>query len=193
MALGTGNISLQDVVNEIEGEEGPDFLPTESLATVFDSNYNNSDGFDATYNSPTDNRLSEFKGYDHTAQAVTYTISPSFSNFSSGVGGLGSSASPKRATGETFILTYNVNPDPNSVSGNVSFRDIGDGNSWGSFPNSDNNGLQDGDTCTLSIAGNAINGGPRQIGIRVTGGPNVTNTPRDYIYYQAAGREYNEN
>lgn len=191
MAVGTGNISLQDVIDEIESIEGPDFLSSDSLFQAF--NNSNSDGFDGTHAVSGSDRLSEFRGYDHDAQAVTYSISASFTNFSSGVAGLGSAASPKRAAGETFTITYNVSPDPNSVSGSVTFRDIGDGNSWGTFPSGGNAGLEDGDSCGLSIAANAIDGASRQIGIRITGGPDVDNSPRDYIYYQAAGRDYNGN
>lgn len=187
--LPINNLSLKDDIKVAIDET--DVQDIQSLSEAFQ--YANSDGFDATYNVAGTDNMSEFKNYNHDAVAVTYSISASFTNFSSGVTGLGSAASPKRATGETFTLTYGVNPDPNSVSGNATFRDIGDGNSWGSFPNSDNNGLEDGDSCTLSIAGNAINGAPRQIGIRITGSPDVDNTPRDYIYYQAAGRDYDPN
>ena len=184
MAVGTGNISLQDVVNEIEGEEGPDFLPTESLATVFDSNYNNSDGFDGTYAVAGSDRLSEFRGYDHDAVAVTYSI---------GLSGIpaSSSASPRPAVGETFTLTFNVSPDPNSVVGGCSFVDFGDGTSWASFPSGGNTNLTDGDTFQVTIAANAIDGAPRAIKIRISSGSTgVTNSPRDYEYYQAAGRDY---
>jgi hypothetical protein len=109
MALGTGNISLQDVVNEIEGEEGPDFLPTESLATCFISQYNNEYGFDETYNSATDNRLSEFKGYDHTAQAPSYSISV---NGSTSI----------IIQGETVSYDMSISPSSSSVSVNVSYQ-----------------------------------------------------------------------
>ena len=185
MAVGTGNISLQDVINEIEGIEGPTFLPSDSLFHAFDNS--NSDGFNPTYAVAGSDRLSEFKGYDHDAVAVTYSI---------GLSGIpaSSSSSPRTAIGETFTITFNVSPDPNSVVGSCSFVDFGDGTSWASFPNGGNTGVSDGDTFQVTIATNAIDGAPRAIKIRISSGSTgVTNSPRDYEYYQAAGRDYDPN
>jgi len=107
MAVGTGNISLQDVITEIESIEGPDFLSSDSLATVFDNS--NSDGFDATYAVAGSERLSEFRGYDHDAQPVNYTIGVS-----------GSSSIPIQ--GGTFSYSLSVSPSNSSVSVNVSYQ-----------------------------------------------------------------------
>jgi len=184
MAVGTGSISLQDVVDEIEGIEGPTFLPSGSLATVFNSNYNNSDGFDATYAVAGSDRLSEFRGYDHDAVAVTYTI---------GLSGIPASSEvfPRPPIGETFTVTFNVSPDPNSVVGGVTFVAVDSGTSWASFPNGGNTNLSDGDTFDITIAANAIDGAPRAIDIRVASSSNgVTNSPRLYRYYQKEGRNY---
>ena len=109
MAVGTGNISLQDVIDEIESIDGPDALPTDSLATVFNINYNNSDGFDPTYEVVGSDRLSEFRGYDHDAQPVNYSISVS-----------GSSSIPIQ--GGTFSYSLSVSPSNSSVSVNVSYQ-----------------------------------------------------------------------
>jgi len=185
MAVGTGNISLQDVIDEIESVEGPDFLSSDSLFQAF--NNSNPDGFDATHSVPGSDRLSEFRGYDHDAVAVTYSI---------GLSGIpaSSSSSPRAAIGETFTITFNVSPDPNSVVGSCSFVDFGGGTSWASFPNGGNTGVSDGGTFQVTIAANAIDGAPRAIKIRISSGSTgVTNSPRDYEYYQAAGRNYDPN
>jgi len=109
VAVGTGNISLQDVIDEIESIQGPDVLPTDSLAIVFNSNYNNSDGFDPTYEVVGSDRLSEFRGYDHDAQPVNYSISVQGS----------SSISPQ---GGTFSYSMSISPSNSSVSVSVSYQ-----------------------------------------------------------------------
>ena len=107
MAVGTGNISLQDVVNEmITVEQDPNYLPTKSLATCFSPSIYNDVGFDATYNSPTDNRLSEFKGYDHAAVSYTYTANLAGpASFASGAGNY------------TLSVTFTSNPTGGPTSG----------------------------------------------------------------------------
>lgn len=184
MAVGTGSISLQDVVDEIESIDGVDVLPLNSLLTVFNSNYNNSDGFDSNFAVAGSDRLSEFQNYDHDAVAVTYTI---------GLSGIPatSEAVPAAATGETFTVTFNVGPDPNSVVGGVTFVAVDSGTSWASFPNGGNTNLTDGDTFDITIAANSLTGAPRAIDIRVASSSNgVTNSPRLYRYYQKEGRNY---
>lgn len=185
MAVGTGNISLQDVIDEFESIEGPGFLSSDSLFQAF--NNSNSDGFDGAHAVSGSDRLSEFRGYDHDAAATTYSI---------GLSGIPASSTSSRrpATGETFTITFNVSPDPNTVSGSCSFVAFGDGTSWASFPNGGNTGVSDGDTFQATIAANAIDGPPRAIKIRISSGSTgVTNSPRDYEYYQAAGRDYDSN
>jgi hypothetical protein len=67
-ALGTGNISLQDIIDHITdtNNAGPDVLAEESLDEAFtEARANASDGFDATYNVAGSERLSEFRGFDY--------------------------------------------------------------------------------------------------------------------------------
>jgi hypothetical protein len=67
-ALGTGNISLQDIIDHITdpGNAGPDVLAQESLDEAFtEARANASDGFNATYNVAGSERLSEFRGFDY--------------------------------------------------------------------------------------------------------------------------------
>lgn len=167
MAVGTGNISLQDVVNEIEGIEGPDFLPSESLATCFNSTYNNEYGFDATYNSASDNRLSEFKGYDHDAQPPNYSIAVS-----------GTTSIPIQ--GGTFSYTMSISPSNSNASVSVSYQpnEVGGQTetgwiSIGSIPSS-------GSTRSFSITYSSNQGleGDRYANITFTNSSDP-NTPKD--------------
>jgi len=181
--LPTNNLSLKDDI-KVAIDDG-DVQNIQSLSEAFQ--YANSDGFDVTYNVAGTDNMSEFQNYNHDAVAVTYSI---------GLSGIpaSSSSSPRAAIGETFTITFNVSPDPNSVVGSCSFVNFGDGTSWASFPNGGNTGVSDGDTFQVTIAGNAIDGAPRAIKIRISSGSaGVTNSPRDYEYYQAAGRDYDPN
>ncbi len=63
MAVGTGNISLQDVTTEIYGDTDAG----RSLASCFSSS--SAGNFNATYEGSKD-RLSNFKGYSHADDGI---------------------------------------------------------------------------------------------------------------------------
>ena len=68
MALGTGSITLQQIIDHITdtNNAGPDALAQDGLSEAFsEARANASSGFDATYNYAPDERMSEFRGFDY--------------------------------------------------------------------------------------------------------------------------------
>ena len=69
-ALGTGSITLQQIIDHITdtNNAGPDALAQDGLSEAFsEARANASNGFDATYNvnGTSDERMSEFRGFDY--------------------------------------------------------------------------------------------------------------------------------
>ena len=67
-ALGTGSITLQQIIDHITdtNNAGPDALAQDGLSEAFsEARANASSGFDATYNYASDERMSEFRGFDY--------------------------------------------------------------------------------------------------------------------------------
>ena len=110
MAVGTGNISLQDVVDEVQ----PDF---NTLRRCFDDA--NLFGFDPNYIGARD-RLSNFKGYDGTLTGST-SIDPT----SVLIGSTGGSFNITVTSNDNWSVTTNVSdwvsfsPTSGSLNGTV--------------------------------------------------------------------------
>ena len=121
MALGTGSITLQQIIDEITavGNAGPDALAQDGLSEAFvDARANASNGFVPAHDVNTDERMSEFRGFGYQDDnSVTYNI------------GVGISSGTENPTtfGTVIGYTINVTPDTSTWSVSVTYTD---GSGW---------------------------------------------------------------
>ena len=123
MALGTGSITLQQIIDEITavGNAGPDALAQDGLSEAFsEARANAPNGFVPAHNvdGTSDERMSEFRGFGYQDDnSVTYNI------------GVGVSSGTENPTtfGGFIDYTINVTPDTSTWSVSVTYTD---GSGW---------------------------------------------------------------
>jgi len=147
MALGTGSITLQQIIDEITavGNAGPDALAQDGLSEAFvDARANAPNGFVPAHDVNTDERMSEFRGFGYQDDnSVTYNIGVGFS-----------SGTENPSTFGTVIgYTINVTPDTSTWSVSVNYTD---GSGWITLetPTSGTGDVTNSDLYNVTVANN---------------------------------------